>query len=87
MEQIPRLRRGFRFQWEPVQNSHVLLYPEGMVKLNDSAGAILAEVDGARSVQSIIASLEQKYPEAGPLAADVEAFLGEAIRQHWIEWL
>ena len=41
IEQVPRLRRGFRLQWEPVQNCHVLLYPEGMMKLNDSAGEIL----------------------------------------------
>lgn len=86
MTDIPRLRRGFRFQWEPVQNSHVLLYPEGMVKLNGSASAILAEVDGTRPVAAIVAALEQQYPQAGPLAGDVEEFLGEAIRQHWIEW-
>ena len=31
-----------RLQWEPAQEAHVLLYPEGMVKLNGSAGAILS---------------------------------------------
>ena len=30
----PLIGRGFRLQWEPAQNAHVLLYPEGMVKLN-----------------------------------------------------
>ncbi|MFB0963169.1 MAG: coenzyme PQQ synthesis protein D, partial [Pseudomonas sp.] len=28
-----RIRRGFRLQWEPVQNCDVLLYPEGMIQL------------------------------------------------------
>ncbi|WP_416361438.1 pyrroloquinoline quinone biosynthesis peptide chaperone PqqD [Marinobacter sp.] len=84
---IPNLRRGFRFQWEPAQQSHVLLYPEGMVKLNASAGAILAEVDGVQSKQEIIASLESKFPEAGSLSGDVEQFLADAANQHWIEWL
>ena len=37
MNEVPRFRRGFRFQWEPAQESYVLLYPEGMVKLNGSA--------------------------------------------------
>ena len=37
----PVLGRGFRLQWEQVQNTHVLLYPEGMVKLNGSAGEIM----------------------------------------------
>lgn len=47
---IPALRRGFRFQFEPAQQCHVLLYPEGMIKLNDSASEILKRVDGARTV-------------------------------------
>lgn len=42
LDSVPALRRGFRFQFEPAQDCHVLLYPEGMVKLNDSAGEILA---------------------------------------------
>jgi len=37
----PTLSRLFRLQWEEAQNSYVLLYPEGMVKLNQSAGEIL----------------------------------------------
>jgi len=82
---VPRLRIGFRFQWEPAQNAYVLLYPEGMVRLNDSAGAVLNEVDGKHSVAEIIASLEHKFPEAGSLAADVLDFLADAQKQSWIE--
>lgn len=85
MHQVPRFRRGFRFQWEPAQESYVLLYPEGMVKLNGSAGAILNEVDGQRSVGDIIASLEQQFPEAGSLGKDVGDFLQDAQHHHWIE--
>ncbi|SFM63059.1 pyrroloquinoline quinone biosynthesis peptide chaperone PqqD [Marinobacter zhejiangensis] len=81
---MPKFRPGFRFQWEPAQNAHVLLYPEGMVRLNESAGAILAEVDGQRSVADIVAALEQRFPEAGPLADDVTGFLQDAEQQHWI---
>ena len=36
----------FRLQFEPAQGCHVLLYPEGMIKLNDSASEILQQVDG-----------------------------------------
>ena len=82
---IPRLRRGFRFQWEPVQNGYVLLYPEGMVKLNESAGAILREIDGQRTVQDIVDALENAFPEAGPLVGDVNEFLQHACEQHWID--
>ena len=85
MHEVPRFRRGFRFQWEPAQESYVLLYPEGLVKLNGSAGAILNEVDGQRSVADIVASLEQQVPDAGPLGNDVSEFLQDARQQHWIE--
>ncbi|GGE78268.1 coenzyme PQQ synthesis protein D [Streptosporangium jomthongense] len=82
---IPRFRRGFRFQWEPAQNGHVLLYPEGMVKLNESAGAILAEIDGQRCVRDIVAVLEAAFPQADALESDVIEFLEHARQQHWIE--
>ncbi|MGO1461811.1 MAG: pyrroloquinoline quinone biosynthesis peptide chaperone PqqD [Oleiphilaceae bacterium] len=85
MANVLRFRRGFRFQWEPAQQCHVLLYPEGMVKLNESAGAILQEVDGERSVAELVAVLEQKFPEAGALANDVCEFLEHACNQHWLE--
>ncbi|WP_228257337.1 pyrroloquinoline quinone biosynthesis peptide chaperone PqqD [Marinobacter sp. NP-4(2019)] len=85
LARVPRLRPGFRFQWEPVQDCYVLLYPEGMVKLNGSAGAILNEVDGQRSVADIIATLERQFPEAGSLEGDVSDFLRDACQQHWIE--
>jgi pyrroloquinoline quinone biosynthesis protein D len=83
-KRIPRLRPGFRFQWEPAQNAHVLLYPEGMVRLNDSAGAVLKEVDGQRNVADIVAILEHQFPDAGSLGGDVGDFLEDAEKQHWI---
>jgi pyrroloquinoline quinone biosynthesis protein D len=42
----PRLNRLFRLQWEEAQQAYVLLYPEGMVKLNLSAAEILKRCDG-----------------------------------------
>lgn len=81
---VPYLRPGFRFQWEPAQNAHVLLYPEGMVRLNGSAGAVLKEVDGQRDVAAIVAILEQQFPQAGSLVEDVSEFLADAEQQHWI---
>ncbi|WP_077523787.1 pyrroloquinoline quinone biosynthesis peptide chaperone PqqD, partial [Metapseudomonas resinovorans] len=57
--QVPNLRRGFRLQWEPAQGCHVLLYPEGMIRLNESAGAIAVQIDGQRDVESIIRNLSE----------------------------
>jgi pyrroloquinoline quinone biosynthesis protein D len=84
-EQVPALRRGFRFQWEPAQDCHVLLYPEGMIKLNGSAGAILAEVDGKRSVAEIISDLSARFPDVQGIAEDILVFLEVAHERFWIE--
>ena len=82
---VPRIGAGFRFQWEPAQNCHVLLYPEGMVKLNGSAGEILKRCDGARDVTAIVADLEQAF-NAQNLDGDVKAFLEIAQKQQWVQW-
>ena len=63
-EHTPVFRRGYRLQWEQVQNSHVILYPEGMAKLNDSAAAILQLVDGHTTLNGIIAQLNARFPGA-----------------------
>jgi pyrroloquinoline quinone biosynthesis protein D len=81
----PRIGSGFRFQWEPAQNCHVLLYPEGMVKLNQSAGEILKRCDGERDVAAIVADLEATFSASG-LEADVLAFLEMAKGQKWVTW-
>ena len=80
---VPELARRFRFQWEPAQQSHVLLFPEGMIKLGDSAGEIMKRVDGKASVGAIIEGLQQAFPGAD-LRADVVQFLKEAHAKGWI---
>jgi pyrroloquinoline quinone biosynthesis protein D len=82
---VPRLGRGFRLQWEPAQDCHVLLYPEGMVKLNQSAGEILKRCDGERTVAAITSDLEQAFAATG-LERDVIGFVEVAGRQRWLEW-
>ncbi|EJM75576.1 pyrroloquinoline quinone biosynthesis peptide chaperone PqqD [Pseudomonas sp. GM55] len=84
-QQSPALRRGFRLQWEPRQACHVLLYPEGMIKLNASAGQILDLVDGQRSVAAIIDRLSESFPGVPGIDEDVLAFLEVAHAQFWIE--
>jgi pyrroloquinoline quinone biosynthesis protein D len=77
------LHRQFRFQWEPAQQSFVLLYPEGMVKLAGSAGEIMKRVDGTRSLNDIVKDLEASFPGVD-LRADVIEFLEIAHGKGWI---
>ena len=81
----PRVGQGFRLQWEPAQDCHVLLYPEGMVKLNQSGGEIMKRCDGQRSLADIVAELEQAFSATG-LEPDVTAFIEMAGRQRWLAW-
>ena len=74
---------GFRLQWEEAQNAHVLLYPEGMVRLSASAGAILTRCDGERTLAGVVASLAEAFPGAD-LEADVVEFLEVALDRGWI---
>jgi len=80
----PRIGRGFRLQWEQAQQAWVLLYPEGMVKLNGSAGEILRRCDGASSIAAIVAQLESAFGVAD-LSADVQAFVELARARRWLE--
>ncbi len=82
---VPAIRRGFRLQFEPAQGCHVLLYPEGMIKLNDSASEILQQVDGKRSVAEIIGNLQQRFPDVPGIDEDILAFMEVAHAQFWIE--
>jgi pyrroloquinoline quinone biosynthesis protein D len=80
----PVVGRGFRLQWEPAQEAHVLLYPEGMVKLNSSAAAIMSRCDGVRTVADIVTDIERTYDVTG-LSSDVMAFVAMAREKSWLE--
>lgn len=84
-DSVPAIRRLFRMQWEEVQQKHVLLYPEGMVQLNQSAGEILRRCDGKASVADITADLERAFNHPG-LESDVMSFLEIAHGNGWIEY-
>lgn len=79
----PTLDRRFRLQWEAAQNAHVLLYPEGMIKLNNSAGEILKRCDGLSSIAAITADLEKTFATTD-LSNDVVAFIAMAVEEKWV---
>jgi pyrroloquinoline quinone biosynthesis protein D len=81
----PRVGHGFRLQWEEAQSAYVLLYPEGMVKLNQSAGEIMKRCDGAADVSAIVADLERAFNATG-LEKDVRGFIDIAAKQRWLTW-
>jgi pyrroloquinoline quinone biosynthesis protein D len=85
LDSKPRVGTGFRLQWEQAQSAYVLLYPEGMVKLNQSAGEIMKRCDGAADVSAIVADLERAFNAQG-LEHEVRGFLEIAAKQRWLTW-
>ncbi|WP_310733159.1 pyrroloquinoline quinone biosynthesis peptide chaperone PqqD [Colwellia sp. MB02u-10] len=80
----PSLNAMFRFQWEKAQDCFVLLFPEGMVKLNGGAGEIMQLIDSEKNVQQITDALHIKFPDAGDLTTDVNEFITTAIEKKWL---
>jgi len=73
-----------RFQWEEAQNCYVILFPEGMVKLNGGAGEVLNLVDGKRTVADIVTELQAKFPDVPDLDKDIIGMLELAIEKAWL---
>ncbi len=75
-----------RLQWEEAQQKYVILYPEGMVELNESSAEILQLCDGSRNISQIVAELEEMF-SASDLKDDINSFLEVALKNGWIEQL
>jgi len=73
-DRVPRVAPKARLQWDEARARHVLLYPEGLVTLNETGVEILKLCDGIRSVADIVTALEQRYDAVG-VDGDVAGFL------------
>jgi len=83
LHSIIELQRQYRFQYEEAQKAYVLLYPEGLIRMEGSAGEILKRVDGKTSVEGIVQDLQQAFPGV-ELRQDVIDFLEVAYGKGWI---
>lgn len=79
----PAVAPMYRLQFEQAQDAWVLLYPEGMVRLNTPAAEILRRCDGRRSVDEIVGELERAFARSA-LRDDVHAFLAQASDRGWV---
>ncbi len=82
-ELLIQFSRTHRLQWEEAQQKNVILYPEGMVELNESSAEILKLCDGTRNLAQIVSDLEHKFSTSG-LTNDITAFLEVALQNGWI---
>jgi pyrroloquinoline quinone biosynthesis protein D len=84
-QDILKIAAHHRFQWEEAQKSHVILFPEGMVKLNGSAGEVLSLVDGKNSVDQIVSALKEKFKDVEGIEKDILSMIQFALDKAWIE--
>lgn len=73
-----------RFQWEEAQQSYVILFPEGMVKLHGGAGEILKRLDGKATVGDIVADLKATFPDADDIESDIIGMFELAVSKAWL---
>jgi pyrroloquinoline quinone biosynthesis protein D len=70
----PRLATGARLRYDEVREEHVLLVPEGAVRLNRTAAEVLELCDGERSLDEIVGALSARY-EGSELGDDVRGLV------------
>jgi pyrroloquinoline quinone biosynthesis protein D len=76
----PRLATGARLRYDEVREEHVLLVPEGAVRLNPTAVAVLELCDGERTLEEIAGALSARYGGAD-VSGDVEELVDALARR------
>lgn len=82
---IYALARHYRFQWEEAQQCYVLLFPEGMIKLNGGAGEVIKRIDGNKTVADIVKELQAAFPDVPSMEADVIGMIELAVEKAWLQ--
>jgi coenzyme PQQ biosynthesis protein PqqD len=75
----PQLRRGVRAGTDPLSGETVLLFPEGVLMMNETAAAVVRQCDGSHSVADMVRSVGEVYDDVA--VDDVMALLQDLIGQ------
>ena len=73
----PQLVAHARFRWDEIRGEHQIVYPEGVLVLNESGASIVRRCDG-RTTDELIEDLEQEVSGA-EVSADVRKFLARLV--------
>ncbi|MCT2583206.1 pyrroloquinoline quinone biosynthesis peptide chaperone PqqD [Actinophytocola gossypii] len=80
----PRLRTGVRLTFDRVRDTHVLLFPEGVLVPNATAAAVLELCDGSNEVGEIADRLGARF--RGVRVEDVAGVLARFEDRRVVEW-
>lgn len=76
----PQLRRGVRAATDPLSGETVLLFPEGVLVMNETAAAVVRQCDGNHSVVDVVQSVGEVYDDVA--VEDVMSLLRDLIAQN-----
>ena len=79
----PRLIPPASVRWNSVRGEWLMMLPESVVVLNETAAAVLNLCDGRRTLDGIVTALGDEYD--GVEVADVEDLLRDLANQHLVE--
>jgi coenzyme PQQ biosynthesis protein PqqD len=83
----PRLVGGVRLEIDAITGKGVLLFPEGILELNETAQDIITRCDG-RPLTEIVLGLAQEYDvDLEMLAIDVRETLVDLQRRKLVEFV
>ncbi|WP_296712324.1 pyrroloquinoline quinone biosynthesis peptide chaperone PqqD [Rhodoblastus sp.] len=82
-EDAVELNPTHHFRWEEPQQAHVLLYPEGIVKLNETAAAIIEAAIAAPTIDAAAKTIASRYGR-DDLEPKIMNFLEDARAKGWI---
>ncbi len=83
-EDVYGLAFHHRFQWEEAQQSYVILFPEGMVKLHGGAGEVIKRLDGKVTVADVTADLKLTFPDAVGIEAYIIGMFELGLSKGWL---
>lgn len=83
LDAVPRLRRGVKTAYDETRAGHVVLFPEGVLVLNETAAAVVALCDGRTSVAGIARRLAEEFD--GVEADDVAELVARLVARRVVD--
>ena len=75
----PQLRRGVRASTDPLSQAPILLFPEGVLFLNETAAAVIHHCDGSRTVAEMVQAIDNLYDNVA--VGDVLSLVTDLVAQ------
>jgi pyrroloquinoline quinone biosynthesis protein D len=80
----PQLADKARLKWDTVRKKYLLLFPEGVLVLNNTAHDVLALCDGSRDIAEIVKNLREQYHADG-IDGDVKEILRRLVEKNLVK--